>query len=75
MKLNLVFELDQKVVKFGICFLPKPKGFTNMKNQAQTHTRKAYLKPKRERESLVWKPGPEVLLLNWPTLVPKYAGK
>jgi hypothetical protein len=46
MKLNLVFELDQKVVKFGISFLPKPKGFKNMKNQAQTHTRKAYLNQK-----------------------------
>jgi hypothetical protein len=31
MKWNLVFELDQKVVKFGICFLPKPKGLKNMK--------------------------------------------
>ncbi len=56
-------------------FLPKAKGFKNMKNQAQTHTRKAYLNPKRRRESLVSKPGPEVLLLNWPTLVPEYAGK
>jgi hypothetical protein len=47
MNLNLVFELDQRVVKFGIfCFGQNQKGFKNMMNQAQTHTRKAYLNQK-----------------------------
>ncbi len=49
MKLNLVFELDQKVVKFEICFLPKPKGFKNMKNHA-TPEKHTLTKKERKRK-------------------------